>query len=281
MTSTTATTANLTAAILVANNNKFFTTKLKQQIKEVAELNEDANEFVQSVINGVHRAAVIYGQSGMGKTHVVTNTMQECGLTEGEDYAVLRSHTTPLMLYTWLYLMREKGQFVVLDDCDGIISKEDGLNLLKGATDNSFRQVGWATTQQILHPITKEVIPSSFQFNGTVIITTNVQLAVGKSRIANHLDAIRSRAASYSLNLQNKDEQFAQIAYMVLEKDYLGNEADTAITNDEKVELLTFLQKNIKVARRLDLRLPQIIAREMNSKKDNWERRALRLLEAA
>lgn len=275
------TTKNNLSATLFNTNKKFFTPKLNQQIMDVAELNEDANEFVQSVIKGVHRAAVIYGQSGMGKTHVVINAMAQCGLTEGEDYAVLRSHTTPLMLYTWLYLMREQGKFVVLDDCDGIISKEDGLNLLKGATDNSFRQVGWASTHQIFHPITKEVIPSSFEFNGTVIVTTNVQLAVGKSRIANHLDAIRSRAASFSINLQNKDEQFAQIAYMVLEKDYLANESDTAITNDEKIDLLTFLQKNIKVARRLDLRLPQIIAREMKNKKDNWERRALRLLEAA
>jgi hypothetical protein len=262
-------------------NNKLLTNKLKEQVLDVAELNEDAHEFMHSVIKGVHRAAVIYGQSGMGKTHVVTNSLRAYGLVEGEDFVVLRSHTTPLMLYVWLYMMREKGKFVVLDDCDGIISNENGLNLLKGATDNTFRQVGWATSQDIYNPLNKQVIPSSFEFEGTVIITTNIRLAEGKSRIANHMDAIRSRAASYSLNLQSTDEQFAQIVYMVLEKDYLSNEIDTAITESEKLDLLNFLMKNIKAARRLDLRLPQIIAREMKSKKTNWERRALRLLEAA
>ena len=211
----------------------------------------------------------------------MTNSLISHDLKEGEDYAVLRSHTTPLMLYIWLYLMRDEDKFIVLDDCDGIITQETGLNLLKAATDNSFRQVGWASSNEIFNPVTKESIPSSFEFNGRVIITTNIRPVVGKSRLANHMDAIRSRAAAFSFNLNNTDEQLAQIFYMILEKNYLASSDESNISSTEKIDLLRFLVKNLKVARRLDLRLPQIIAREIKGKKDNWERRALRLLEAA
>ena len=68
---------------------------------------------------------------------------------------------------------------------------------------------------------------------------------------------------------------------MVLEKDYLSKSEDSNISEEEKIELLEFLQTNVSKARRVDLRLPQIVAREMKSKKENWERRSLRLLEAA
>jgi hypothetical protein len=254
---------------------------LINKIEEVAALNEDAAEFMDSVINKVHRSVVIYGQSGMGKTHVVTNSLIQHGLVEGEDYVVLRSHTTPLMLYVWLYLMRDENKFVVLDDCDGILANETGLNILKAATDNSFRQVGWSTTAELFNPITKEPIPASFEFNGRVIITTNIRPTTGRSRTANHMDAIRSRAAAFKFNLNTVEEQLAQVFFMVLEKDYLASKKDSAISHDEKLELLEFLLRNIDKTRRVDLRLPQIIAREMNSKRENWERRSLRLLEAA
>jgi hypothetical protein len=261
--------------------DSIFKPSLKQRITEVAMLNEDAKEFMDSVIGGVHRAAVIYGPPGMGKTHIVTNALQAHGLSEAVDFVVLRSHATPMMLYVWLYLMRKQGKFIVLDDCDGIITQETGLNLLKGATDNAFRQVGWASTQIVRNPINGKVIPNSFEFNGTVIITTNVRLAVGRGRTANHMDALRSRAAPCSLNLEHREDQYAQIFHMIVEKNYLANDPTTDITVDEQVELLKFLLENLDLPRRLDLRLPQIVAREIKSKKVNWERRARRLLEAA
>ena len=254
---------------------------LISKIEDVEALNEEAAEFMDSVITKVHRSVVIYGQSGMGKTHVVTNSLIQHGLVEGEDYVVLRSHTTPLMLYVWLYLMRDENKFVVLDDCDGILANETGLNLLKAATDNSFRQVGWSSTNQLFNPVTNEPIPSSFEFHGRIIITTNIRPVVGRSRVANHMDAIRSRSAAFKFNLNSLDEQLAQVFFMVLEKNYLSSYEDSNISKEETLELLEFLQRNVSKARRVDLRLPQIIAREMKSKKENWERRSLRLLEAA
>lgn len=260
---------------------KIYTKELRGIINDVEDLNEDAREFMQSVVDGVHKSAIIYGPPGLGKTHVITTTLNDNGLVEGVDYALLRSHTTPLMLYIMLYLFRENGKFVVLDDCDGIYLNETGLNLLKAAMDNTFGQVGWASSQDLSHPITKQPIPNKFSFEGTLIISTNIKLASGRSRIANHVDAIRSRAISCALDFVTKEEQFAQVFYMLVDNDYLATDEATAITKDEKMELLAFLYVHLVKIRRLDLRLPQTLAREIKNKKENWQRRALRIIKAA
>ena len=261
--------------------NPIYTNELQEIISEAVYTNEDAREFMQSIVNGVHKSAIIYGPPGLGKTHIITSTLNDNQLVEGKDYALLRSHTTPLMLYIMLYLFRENGKFVVLDDCDGIYLNETGLNLLKAAMDNTFGQVGWASSQDLSHPITKQPIPNKFVFEGTLIISTNIRLATGRSRAANHVDAIRSRAISCSLDFASKEEQFAQIFHMIVDNDYLALDEGTAITKNEKEELLAFIYANLNIARRLDLRLPQTLAREIKYKKENWQRRAKNIIGAA
>jgi Cdc6-like AAA superfamily ATPase len=48
-----------------------FKPSLRKRIDEVREYNEDAQEFLRDVVAGAHRAAIIYGPPGMGKTHAV------------------------------------------------------------------------------------------------------------------------------------------------------------------------------------------------------------------
>ena len=258
-----------------------FKPSLRKRIDEVRVYNEDAQEFLRDVVAGAHRAAIIYGPPGMGKTHAIVEALKSTGLQENNDYVIARSHTTPGMLYVLLYLMRKQGKFVILDDCDGIIANETGLNLLKGATDPTYRQVGWASTQDLRNPLDGQILPNSFEFNGSVIISTNVRLATGRGRIANHIDALRSRSAPFALNLESREDQYAQIFHMVMEKDYLIQETETQLTDEQKVDLLKFLLENLDVPRRLDLRLPQHIARTMKTKPNNWQRQARRFLEAA
>lgn len=258
-----------------------FKPSLRKRIDEVRVYNEDAQEFLSDVVAGAHRAAIIYGPPGMGKTHAIVEALKSTGLQENNDYVIARSHTTPGMLYVLLYLMRKQGKFVILDDCDGIIANETGLNLLKGATDPTYRQVGWASTQDLRNSLDGQVLPNSFEFNGSVIISTNVRLATGRGRIANHIDALRSRSAPFALNLESREDQYAQIFHMVMEKDYLIQETETQLTDEQKVDLLKFLLENLDVPRRLDLRLPQHIARTMKTKPNNWQRQARRFLEAA
>jgi len=249
------------AAVADILQDPIFKPSLRKRIDEVREYNEDAQEFLRDVVAGAHRAAIIYGPPGMGKTHAIVEALNSAGLQELNDFIIARSHTTPGMLYVLLYLMRKHGKYVILDDCDGIIADETGLNLLKGATDPTYRWVGWSSTKELRNPTNGKSLPSSFEFNGTVIV--------------------RSRSAPFSLNLESREDQYAQIFHMIVEKDYLAADVNTEIKNEQKVELLKFLLENLDIPRRLDLRLPQHIARAMKAKPNNWQRQARRFLEAA
>lgn len=257
-----------------------FSPGLKKRINEVADLNSDLNDFIEGIISGVHRSAVIYGPPGLGKTHSVTSALQKHGKIEGKDYVIVRSHATPLELYQILYFMRQSGKLVVLDDCDGVLTNEVGLNIVKAATDNKFRTVGWHSSISISSPTGKH-IPNSFSFNGSLVVITNVRLASGKGRMANHWDALRSRMPGFHLSLDDRSDQYAQVFYAMTHLDYLNANEDTAVNDEQKVSLLKFFLNHLDLPRRLDLRMPETVAREMLKRPENWERRARRILESA
>jgi len=257
-----------------------FTPGLKKRISDVADLNADLNDFIEGVISGVHRSAVIYGPPGLGKTHTVTSALQSAGKIENDDYIIVRSHATPLQLYQLLYFMRQAGKIVVLDDCDGILTNEIGLNIVKAATDNKFRQIGWHSSVAIKSP-SGQPIKSQFNFDGSLIVITNVRLAQGKGRMSNHWDALRSRMPGFHLALDDRSDQYAQIFYAMTELDYLSASPDTMLDEEQKIALLKFFLDNLDLPRRLDLRMPEAIAREMKSRPENWQRRARRILESA
>jgi hypothetical protein len=257
-----------------------FTPGLKKRISDVADLNSDLNEFIDGVISGIHRSAVIYGPPGLGKTHSVSGALARAGKVENDDYVIIRSHLTPLELYQMLYFMRQRGKTIIIDDCDGILTNEIALNIIKGATDNKFRRVGWHSSVSIKSPSGKP-IPSTFTFDGSLVVITNVRLAQGKGRLSNHWDAIRSRMTPFHLALEDRSDQYAQIFYAMTELDYLSAAPETTLNEEQKIALLKFFLDNLDLPRRLDLRMPETIARDMKSRPDNWERRARRFLESA
>lgn len=261
-------------------SDPIFTPGLSERISDVRDLNEDLQDFLDGVCQGVHRSAVIYGPPGLGKTHSVTRALTKHSLKEYRDYVMIRSHATPMELYQILYQMRAQGKIVVLDDCDGILTNETGLNLVKAASDAKFRRVGWHSSVQIRTPSGKSV-PNSFEFNGSLVVITNVRLAQGRGRQSNHWDAIRSRMPGFHMNLEDRSDQYAQIFYAVTELDYLNSQPETQISDDQKRLLLKFFFENLDRPRRLDLRLPETVAREMLSRPEGWQRRCQRILESA
>lgn len=253
--------------------------KMAKTIAQVTQDLADSEEFVADMVAGIHRSALVYGAPGMGKTHLITAGLNRAGKELGKDYLIARSHTTPMQFYAMLYLMRNEGQFIVMDDCDGLMTNEEGINLLKAATDPTFRTVGWGSSATAKIPGTDIVVPKQFDFNGSVVIATNIRHAVGKSKAAQHMDAIRSRTVSWKMNYDSKAEQFAYIFHLVVDKNYLSADADTTLTAQQQVELLRFIMSNLSLATRLDLRKPQHIARVMRAKPANWQNHARRFLE--
>jgi hypothetical protein len=251
--------------------------KMSELIQRVTQDLVDSEEFITDCTNGVHRSALVFGPPGMGKTHLIEAGLKKVGKVIGTDYVIARSHTTPRKLYAMLYCMRQAGQYVILDDCDAVMSSEDGQNVLKGATDASFRTVGWSTTGAGLKLPSGEAVPDEFEFNGSVLIATNVRQAVrGKS--AQHFAAIASRCTPWKLNYDTKEEQFAYIFHLIVDKDYLDVSEDTTLTWTQKIDLIRFIMSNLSIVNRLDLRKPQHIARIMRARPNGWQNQALRFL---
>ena len=250
--------------------------KIQDRIQQTAQDLVDAEEFVSDVVGGIYRSAIIYGPPGLGKTHLVESALRRAGHKIGETYLVARSHTTPRQLYAMLYCMRKKGQFLIIDDCDAVLTDESGLNILKAATDDSFRTVGWATSKAGVRLPDGTEVPDEFQFNGSVLIATNVRQAV-RGKTAQHFAALRSRCPGWQLHYDTIADQFAYVVHMIIDRNYLDHNPETTLTWPQKIELIRFIMSKLSQIERLDLRRPQHIAKVMRHK-TKWQNHALKFL---
>ena len=79
------------------------------------------------------KSLLITGSPSSGKTYTVLNTLRELGLTEGDDYIVIKGSITDSALYQTL--VEQIDRLTVFDDCDSVRDSAEGKNLLKGALD--------------------------------------------------------------------------------------------------------------------------------------------------
>lgn len=232
-----------------------------EQAADVQKHMELTKRFVSSVINGVHKNAILQGPPGLGKSHVVAQALREAGKIEKQDYYVVKGHITPTNLFLLLCMMRNPGQVLVLDDCDDVFNTDLGFNLLKAALDPDYRTVSFQS-QRV--PIVNGVAVGEFEFNGTLIMCTNIALTTNRaSRKSQHMGAVLSRAIQWPLNWDTPQRKFAQIYNMVVGEDYLSREERTTLSEKQKLNLLKFIWANLNDIKELDLRLPQKIAAEM------------------
>lgn len=253
-----------------------FKPSLVKRLKDVRHIREDASAFIQDVIDGTYGSAIVYGNPGTGKTTLVQGALNDAGLVQDRDYLIARSHITPLMLFIALYYSRRKGQFLVLDDCDTILSNELGLNMIKAATDQTFREIRYDSSS-VRKGINNEHIPSSFEYNGTVIITTNITPHTGRGKLAQHMNAIRSRCVPFCLESKDNMDAYAHLFDLVYNDDMLATDFPK-VDWSKKVELLKFVLSNIDDIRMLDLRKPGQIMATMLKHPTAWKRRAQRIL---
>jgi hypothetical protein len=246
-----------------------FTPALVEQIADVQAYQTRTEKFVSKVLKGTHKNAILQGPPGLGKSFVVAQALDTAGLTEGEDYKIVKGHITPLQLFTLLYLYRRRGQVLVLDDCDDVFQNEMGLSFVKAATDPDNRRVSYESSRE---PIIAGSVVTNFVYNGTLIICSNIPMNTGRQgRRAQHMAAIHSRTTNWPMGWHTRERKFAQVFNMVVHHDYLARDTRTAITADQKLALLKFLLQNLDEINTLDLRLPQKIAAEINADPTDWQ----------
>lgn len=219
--------------------------------------------YIKEMTDGNVKSLIVNGPPGVGKTYSASSFLEKY---KKNKYKSVSGQMTPLSLYGELYRHKLPGQILVLDDIDTVMSSIQGINILKAAMDTSKkRTVSWESTSAVL---TRINIPTSFDFEGGVILISNTGFNSGKSKLTEHLNALKDR--SFCINLGNKTEEtiFKYICYVTLEKDILN---EYNLTDYQKWEILSFIEKNMYSMHHLSIRSLVKCAKLMIIDYDNWE----------
>lgn len=160
--------------------------------------------LTKMVGRGIQPSLVITGMAGVGKTHLVKETLKQMGLKESYDFEHFKGKATAAGLYLTLYANSDK--IVVLDDCDSVFKDDDAVNILKAALDSyDTRQISYISTKPLKDEF-GEPIPSRFEFTGKIIFISNIN----QSKLD---EAIRSRSfvADISMNTEQMFTRMEQL----------------------------------------------------------------------
>jgi len=211
--------------------------------------------LTQLVARGSRNSLIVYGGPGIGKTHVVNQTLNSEGLTKGEDYFVVKGKITTTSLYQTLFMHR-KGGILVFDDTDSVWGDKEAANILKAALDSyDERTISWMSNRTInvgkLGPAEKEEIndkidlklatdpsdssikfPSEFEYEGRIIFISNLPYEKFDP-------AVLTRSAKIDMTL-TKEQIFMRMKSIIAS----GGLGSKDVPNDVKSDIVEFLMQS-------------------------------------
>lgn len=170
---------------------------------------------------------IICGAAGMGKTHIVTKTLDDLGINEkNNNYHLIKGQVSSGQFYIDLYMNHKKGMVVVVDDAD-IIGQNKGemnaiVDFMKSATDVNYGKREVQRNKVNLNQKMKELdVPERFNFQGSLIWITNELPNDLSKRLKGHWEALSSRCNVYSLEFDD-ETKFNYTKYLIEEEDIYG-----------------------------------------------------------
>jgi hypothetical protein len=245
----------------------------EQIVERLRERFDILNDMTQMSIDGVVRGMVVTGPPGVGKSFGVEQVLEKNSMFDkiaGNRlrFGIEKGAASAIGLYKLLYSYADKGNVLVLDDCDTVLYDETSLNLLKAALDSSKkRRLSWNTDSSLLR---REGIPDSFEFKGSVIFITNLRFDKVRGKIKDHLDAIMSRCHYLDLTMDTAREKLLRVKQIVAD----GMLEEYRFTKTEQDEIVDFMIENQGRLREVSLRMCTKIADLRKSQSDRWERMA-------
>lgn len=236
----------------------------------IAERFEILDILTEACMVGNSRSLIVSGPPGLGKSFTVEKTLAEYD-PNGVNHIIIKGYVRATGLIKMLYRFREAGQTIVFDDADTIFFDDTSLNLLKAVCDTTEnRRVSWLSEGKLVDEESGEAIPSTFDFEGTVIFISNLDFdaMIEKGhRIAPHLSALISRSHYIDTGLKTRRDYLIRIR-QVIRNGMLSN-----LSDNEREDVLRFIEENSDRLRELSLRMAIKIGnlRKSNSK---WEKLA-------
>lgn len=210
------------------NRNRTNNPVINEVLEKFETIYKMTNIFA-SQTNSAMNGLLISGDAGTGKTHWVKKALSETTEEENIEY-IKGASISAAAIFVKLYLSRQPGQILVLDDVD-IIHKTGSelstiLDLFKGATEltKGERMLAWekAGANQLM----KELgVPSTFDFQGSVIWITNDTIDQIAHKSKGHWNAISSRFNQQKVYLTDQ-EKVLYTLYLIEEKNMLGKNCE-------------------------------------------------------
>jgi hypothetical protein len=150
------------------------------------------NDLTSMVVNGVTPSLIVTGEGGLGKTHSVTQTIENNDM-EPMDYVFFKGYSTARGLYNTLF--DNNGKLIIFDDCDSVLDDKVAVNILKSALDSyEKRTISWMAKMN-----KSDEYPQHFDFTGRIIFISNKS----KEKID---EAILTRSLTVDLTMTPDDK---------------------------------------------------------------------------
>ena len=195
----------------VAKSNVGSTTPMKMSFLNVVEKRDpevmfnNLERLTKMVGRGIQPSLVVTGMAGMGKTHIVKETLTDMGLIESKDFVHFKGRATAAGLFVTLYENSDK--IIILDDCDSVFRDDDAVNILKGALDSyDTRKISYITSKPLKDEY-GDPLPRHFEFTGRVIFISNIS----QSKLD---EAIRSRSFVADISM-NTEQMFLRMEQLI------------------------------------------------------------------
>lgn len=223
-------------------------------------------KFIEQMSLGVFRSMIVNGPPGVGKTYSVESYLKKYAPNK---HTIVAGQMTALSLYGHLYRNKEKGMILVLDDIDSVFDKLEGVNILKAAMDTKeTRVISWSSNTSYL---TVMNVPSSFEFNGSVVLISNIGFGASQKKMSAHLNALKDRSFSVQIADRTNESLFRQVCFMVLKRDLLK---DFCFSFNQQCEILDYIKINMNHLTTISLRTVIKIAMLIKLDPTNWKKLA-------
>jgi GTPase SAR1 family protein len=211
--------------------------ELASDFKRLDQAYESVQTYIKNIANGELRSLIVNGPPGVGKSAMVEKFLKKY---KTSNQKFVSGQMTSFALYQNLYQNKDKGQVLVLDDVDSIFGNTEGLNILKAAMDTTRqRRISWESNTMMLSELG---LPKVFNFNGSVVLITNVGFGGAMTKQMAHLNALKDRSYCIPIADGGGNSAYKQIAYMIIRHDIL---AQYQLTDAVKAELLEYINTNL------------------------------------
>lgn len=233
----------------------------------------DLELFTDMAITGDERALIISGPPGLGKSFTIERKLRAWDQAE-VNHEIISGYIRPTGLYKALYKYRHPHNVVVFDDCDKVFGDEVSINMLKAVCDTmDRRRISYRAETTLLDEDTGVPLPKNFEFRGSLIFITNIDFdeAIARDRgLSPHLAALQSRATYFDLEMKTARDYIVRIKQVVRQ----GLFTDLALTTEQEVEVLDFLDQNSNRFREVSLRSAKKLASLAKKYPADWRRMA-------